>query len=215
MRTLEEYRKTCKPYYEVLFRAPSSIPQLRGPAFFIERVRPGGLFADRGERARGCGVCGAHICGGERSPTGRGVCVKPPRESTALDGGGYLNPVPSRASPAWIPFPMPMVLIARDTASLEGGCRWAELIPVRVVGMVGLDGKRAKTKGIWKTWWGGSPWFESRLGGGGGVIVTTVSIARKVGGWAMRAGQPLMTGRWRLRKDAGGAGFGWFSRPSP
>lgn len=157
--TLEEYRKTCKPYYEVLFRAPVSImPHLWAPDF-IDRSVPDGQFSYHPGKARWrIAIVEPNICLVKACHLPMLVCEAAHRaNSDALEQIHVFNTVQFKDHPVFNPFANSLDTVRHGLTLFEGRLPMVEILTRHADALVCHQLENAQNYVYYEALYGGFP----------------------------------------------------------
>lgn len=157
--TLEEYRKTCKSYYEALFRAPVSItPHLWAPDF-IDRNVPKGEFIYRPGRKRWrIAIVEPNICMVKASHLPMLVCETAHRANPdALERICIFNTAHIKDHAVFNPFANSLDIVRHGLSLFEGRLPMYEILPCHADALVCHQWENAQNYVYYEALYGGFP----------------------------------------------------------
>jgi len=157
--TLEEYRKTCKPYYEVLFRAPVSImPHLWAPDFIDRNVPPGQFAYLSGRKRWRVAIVEPNICMVKTCHLPMLVCESAHRMNPdALERVVVFNTVHLKDHPVFNPFANSLDVVRHGLALFEGRLPMVEILPHHADALVSHQWENAQNYVYYEALYGGFP----------------------------------------------------------
>ena len=157
--TLEEYRKTCKPYYEVLFRAPVSImPHLWAPDFIDRSVVPGGFTYQPGKKRWRIAIVEPNICMVKTCHLPMLLCESAHRlNPDALEGVRIFNTAHLKDHPVFNPFANSLDIVRHGLVLFEGRLPMVEILPHHADALVCHQWENAQNYVYYEALYGGFP----------------------------------------------------------
>ena len=157
--TLEEYRKTCKPYYEVLFRAPVSImPHLWAPDFIERNVVPGAFTYQPGKKRWRVAIAEPNICMVKTCHLPMLLCESAHRlNPDVLERVRIFNTVHLKDHPVFNPFANSLDIVRHGLALFEGRLPMVEILPHRADALVCHQWENAQNYVYYEALYGGFP----------------------------------------------------------
>lgn len=157
--TLEEYRKICKPYYEVLFRAPVSImPHLWAPDF-INRNVVSGKFAYQPRKKRWrVAIVEPNISMVKTCHLPMLLCESAHRlNPDAIDAVRVFNTVHLKDHPVFNPFANSLDIVRHGLAMFEGRLPMVDILPNHADVLVCHQWENAQNYVYYEALYGGFP----------------------------------------------------------
>lgn len=157
--TLEEYRKTCKPYYQALFRAPVSImPHLWAPEF-IERNLSSGRFEYRpGQKRWRVAIVEPNICMVKTCHLPMLVCESAHRRNPdLLRRVCIFNTLHLKDHPVFNPFANSLDIVRHGLVGFEGRVPMVEILSSHADALICHQWENAQNYVYYEALYGGFP----------------------------------------------------------
>lgn len=157
--TLEEYRKTCKPYYEALFRVPVQImPHLWGPDFIERQLQPGQWNYQPGRKRWRVAIVEPNICTVKTSHVPMLVCDAAHRVNPdILERVCVFNSAQFNAHPLFHPFANSLNFVQHGLGLFAGRQSMVEILTGHADALVCHQWENAQNYVYYEALHGGYP----------------------------------------------------------